>query len=201
MHAFLVSTTPNLKNPFLVTPNDKNNIGIDEIKALQKYLSILPNQNQINYAVVIDAHQMTIPAQNSFLKTLEEPPSQSEIYLVTKNPDQLLPTILSRVEIQTKLIPYTSDSLEQSRILFQKLQNAGVGERLAVIDESGFDRDSFLHFLSDLEFILHSQLPKLPKFPQLPKLYSHLVQTKTYTQANCNMRLVIDYFASNLVLE
>ena len=41
---------------------------------------------------------MTI-AQNALLKILEEPPGNSEIYLVTDQPNQLLPTILSRVQI------------------------------------------------------------------------------------------------------
>ena len=47
-------------------------------------------------AVVDDAHKMTEPAQNAFLKTLEEPPSETLFVLVTSEPGALLSTILSR---------------------------------------------------------------------------------------------------------
>jgi DNA polymerase III delta prime subunit len=47
-------------------------------------------------AVVDDAHKMTDPAQNAFLKTLEEPPPSTLLVLVTSDPDVLLSTIRSR---------------------------------------------------------------------------------------------------------
>jgi DNA polymerase III delta prime subunit len=47
-------------------------------------------------AVIDDAHKMTEPAQNAFLKTLEEPPSQTVLILVTSEPGTLLETIRSR---------------------------------------------------------------------------------------------------------
>jgi len=204
MHAFLYKSIQNIPATVLnsqyliqILPNEHGNIKIEEIRNVQKFFSILPPKKNINYGIIVDAHKMTIDAQNAFLKTLEEPPSQTEIYLVTGYPDDLLPTILSRVEIilDNQLFSYTSASLENSRSLWKKLQTAEVGERLAVIDEVGFDRESFLHFLSDLEFILHQNLPA---DRQISHLYSLLVQTKLYTQSNCNMRLVLDYFAYSL---
>ena len=39
---------------------------------------------------------MNEEAMNAFLKTLEEPPAESHIVLVTSRPDSLLPTVLSR---------------------------------------------------------------------------------------------------------
>ncbi len=47
-------------------------------------------------AVVDDAHKMTEPAQNAFLKTLEEPPPGTLLILITPDPSALLATILSR---------------------------------------------------------------------------------------------------------
>jgi DNA polymerase-3 subunit delta' len=45
-----------------------------------------------------DADKMTASAQNALLKSLEEPPAQTVIVLVTANPQGLLPTIRSRVQ-------------------------------------------------------------------------------------------------------
>jgi DNA polymerase III delta prime subunit len=48
-------------------------------------------------AVIIDdAHKMTVEAQNAFLKTLEEPPPQTLLILVTPDASRLLETIRSR---------------------------------------------------------------------------------------------------------
>ncbi len=195
MHAFIYSTYTYTPSQYIFSIIPETSIGIEDIRAAQKFASTLPPKNQIHQIIIHDAHYLTIPAQNAFLKTLEEPPTQCEIILITRYPSKLLPTILSRVEIKNQKSIYTSDTLEQSRKIFDQLQKAGVGERLAVIDQIPATRESFLHFLNDLEFILYSQLPQ---FPQLPKLYSLLVQTKTYTQANCNIRLVLDHFATHL---
>jgi DNA polymerase-3 subunit delta' len=45
-----------------------------------------------------DADKMTASAQNALLKSLEEPPEQTVIILVTANPQALLATIRSRVQ-------------------------------------------------------------------------------------------------------
>jgi len=45
-----------------------------------------------------EAEKMTAAAQNALLKSLEEPPDQTVILLVTANPQGLLPTIRSRLQ-------------------------------------------------------------------------------------------------------
>ena len=49
--------------------------------------------------VVEEAHLMNANAQNSLLKTLEEPYGRTLILLLTDQPDQLLPTIKSRTQL------------------------------------------------------------------------------------------------------
>lgn len=56
------------------------------------------------FGVVVDADRMNPQAQNAFLKTLEEPPPNTLLLLLTGKPQELLPTILSRV-IQIGLVP------------------------------------------------------------------------------------------------
>ena len=45
---------------------------------------------------MLEADRMGEGAENAFLKTLEEPPKNCLLLLITSNPDRLLPTILSR---------------------------------------------------------------------------------------------------------
>lgn len=52
---------------------------------------------QQKVAVVFEADRMNKATQNAFLKTLEEPPADTTIFLLTTRPHALLPTIRSRV--------------------------------------------------------------------------------------------------------
>lgn len=48
--------------------------------------------------IIDDADTMTVPAQNAFLKLLEEPNSSTKFILTSHRPEALLPTIKSRLE-------------------------------------------------------------------------------------------------------
>ncbi len=71
---------------------------IDAVRELQKKLVYLPYQGQTKVAIINNADCINPQAANSFLKTLEEPPSQTLIILIASNPYQLLPTIVSRCQ-------------------------------------------------------------------------------------------------------
>jgi len=70
---------------FLVQP-DKT-IGINQIRELKKFLSLKPFQSQIKVGLITQAEKLSLPAQHSLLKTLEEPPDHSLlILLVNQSP-------------------------------------------------------------------------------------------------------------------
>ena len=71
---------------------------IDAIRELQKKLVYLPYEGQTKVVIIDNAECMNPQAANSFLKTLEEPQSQTLIILIASNPYQLLPTIVSRCQ-------------------------------------------------------------------------------------------------------
>jgi DNA polymerase-3 subunit delta' len=75
---------------------DKQDIGIAQVHELLRELSLTSPKPR---AVVIDdAHRMSEEAQNALLKTLEEPPADTTLLLVTSVPDRLLGTIRSRCQ-------------------------------------------------------------------------------------------------------
>ncbi|MBF0109554.1 MAG: DNA polymerase III subunit delta' [Magnetococcales bacterium] len=75
---------------------DKTRISIDRIRELSRFLSLTPMESEWKVAVVDDAAEMNAAAANALLKTLEEPPANSILILVTCRPGMLLPTIRSR---------------------------------------------------------------------------------------------------------
>ncbi len=70
----------------------------ESITMLQRRLELA--QTECNYRVIIieDADSMNEEASNSFLKTLEEPPKNTVIILLTTKMQSLLPTIISRCQ-------------------------------------------------------------------------------------------------------
>lgn len=72
-------------------------IGVDEIRKLQKEMSIRPLYSSKKLFLIPDAERMTVQAQNCLLKILEEPPAHSLIILTASNIDCLLDTVRSRV--------------------------------------------------------------------------------------------------------
>ncbi len=72
-------------------------IRIDEIRhQLVEDVSIRPYRSNYKVYLVEDAELMNPAAQNALLKTLEEPPEYAVIFLLARNADGFLPTILSR---------------------------------------------------------------------------------------------------------
>lgn len=61
-------------------------------------LSLRPMSARRRIAVIDDAHLMNAESANSLLKTLEEPPADSVLILVSSRPSDLLPTIRSRCQ-------------------------------------------------------------------------------------------------------
>jgi len=74
----------------------KLNIKIEEIRGLERQLSLTSTGGKYKVVIIDEAEKMNKAAQNSLLKTLEEPNSQVVLILVTSNERKLLATILSR---------------------------------------------------------------------------------------------------------
>lgn len=73
-------------------------IKIDQIRELQRELQFRPFEGKKRVFIIDSADRMGLPASNSLLKTLEEPPKDSVLILVTANFHSLLPTIVSRCQ-------------------------------------------------------------------------------------------------------
>ena len=81
----------------IVRPRLKSRIiGIEAIRELEHTLHMSSPAGTHKFGVLVEADRMNDNAANAFLKTLEEPPPNSHLLLLSPNPQRLLPTILSR---------------------------------------------------------------------------------------------------------
>jgi len=84
-------------NPdFSILEPDGNSIKTDQIRELIKKVYEKPVVSNKKVYIINDSECMTKEAQNSLLKTLEEPPEYVTIILITSNENLFLPTIKSR---------------------------------------------------------------------------------------------------------
>ncbi|MEI6084821.1 MAG: DNA polymerase III subunit delta' [Verrucomicrobiota bacterium] len=82
---------------YWVRPESKSRrITVEQIRAFEKAVNFKASMARIKVGIVVDADCMGDEASNAFLKTLEEPPAQTIIILLTAQPQRLLTTILSR---------------------------------------------------------------------------------------------------------
>ncbi len=95
---------------FLDISNEEK-ISIEDIRSIQKFikLKVLDNSNKPIKRIILisSADNMRVEAQNALLKTLEEPPQETMILLISAQKSRLLSTIISRVqEIEVLPVSY-----------------------------------------------------------------------------------------------
>ena len=83
---------------FITIEPDGRKIKIEQIRELNRSLGYAPLSGGFRVCVIHRAEAMTGEAANSFLKTLEEPPSGNIFVLNATEPRDLLPTIVSRCQ-------------------------------------------------------------------------------------------------------
>lgn len=77
-------------------PN-RTDVLIDQVRELIASLGVKPVRAPMRLAILDDAETLNIPAQNALLKTLEEPPGRSIIFVVSASERALLDTVRSRL--------------------------------------------------------------------------------------------------------
>lgn len=110
----------NIVIPILPEKNEKVDIekGTITVDIIRRLYNLTKTVSPKTRVVLIDyAERMGAPAQNAFLKLLEEPPKNTFFILLSHTPENLLPTIHSRVR-SVDLRPIT---VEQSNQLLDTL--------------------------------------------------------------------------------
>ncbi len=97
----------------------KDNILIDQIRELQREMSLALYEARYRVVIIDQAEKMNPAAANCLLKILEEPPMKTVIVLVSRTLHLLLPTIVSRCQ---KIVfnPLPSETLAEAIVALGK---------------------------------------------------------------------------------
>lgn len=85
---------------FTLRPSKKSRIiSVDDTREAIRKIQHSPQAGDRKVAMVFEVDRFNTSAANAFLKTLEEPPLNTTILLLTTRPHSLLPTIRSRCQL------------------------------------------------------------------------------------------------------
>lgn len=94
-----------------------SNRGIEDIRELRERVAFAPAHAKKKVYILDEAHQITAPAFNALLKTIEEPPPNTIFVMVTTHPSAMPETILSRCQRFDFRPVSSTDILEQLRLI------------------------------------------------------------------------------------
>lgn len=111
----------------------KKDIKIEQIRELQKELSLSSYFGKYKVAIIDDAERLTISAQNALLKTLEDTPEKTVVILVVHNIQKILPTVRSRclqrkfgLAKKEEISALIGEEKNQEEMIFWSLGKAGL---------------------------------------------------------------------------
>lgn len=138
------------KSQVVIEQDAASNRGIDDIRALQEAISLVPTEGLIRVVILDEVHMLTTEAFNALLKMLEEPPDRVVFALATTDPHKVPQTIQSRCEIirfrhanESEIKSVLKNIAKQEKI---KVSDQ-VLDRLVVTADGSF-RDAVKHFES-----------------------------------------------------
>ncbi|HEU65804.1 MAG TPA: DNA polymerase III subunit delta' [Chloroflexi bacterium] len=92
--------------------DSKTEIGIDDIREMQRLANLPPYEGKYKVFIIDDAEYLSTEAANSLLKILEEPPPRVVWLLLAAEEERLLPTIISRCQ-RLELKPVSSEQVQE----------------------------------------------------------------------------------------
>ena len=196
----------NLNSPdFFQIDSDGSSIKIEQIRDMNKSIIEKPIVSAKKVYIINDANQMTKEAQNSLLKTLEEPPEYAHIILISSNDNMFLTTIKSRcvkinfnnlTEHEVKSIsPDVSKNLPDYELLantFNNLENINIIELLNSKENIFKDKDDVYGVLEYLENLFLKLLRNNADDSRYIKCIEIIENTKDRLKKNSNFDMTID---------
>ena len=127
----------------------------DEANNIHKKLSLKNYEAEYRVVLIWMPERMNLEVSNKLLKLFEEPPKGTIFLLITENTNQLLPTIISRLQ-SIKIADFTAEdivnhfgeqalSLEKAKQL-RNLTNADLGKITLILEDKEGELDLFSDF-------------------------------------------------------
>lgn len=169
--------------------NQSGALNIEAIRNIRSGAYIKPNEAENKVYVLLQCEKMLIPAQNAFLKVLEEPPAHVLFVLTSVSATSLLPTIRSRVRTFSLYPPSVDEAakvvqrmrpdqpLEQ---LTEAVQRTGgnIGAAITLLDSGGEEEQQAAE-------AIYRAIPMAAEYPLLLQT-SRIVQNRAFALSVLN---------------
>ncbi len=129
---------------------DGDFIKIDQVRELHRQLRFRPLEGGRRVCILDSADRLNEAAANALLKTLEEPPAETHLFLVTARPHRLLPTILSRCQWVkfkplsrshlARILRSVSSLSEEQALFYASLSGGSASQALFLADRLDFQK-------------------------------------------------------------
>lgn len=169
-------------------------IKIEEVRSLERLLSLKPYEAPPKIAIIPDAEKITFEAQNALLKMLEEPPGETIFFLATAEESCLLPTIVSRCQkiflrIEAELV-LDGEELKEAKRFVQEIISVEPGKRLKLVEKITTKEEATAFCQKQLVF-WHDVLRKKPTIGRT-KILRQIQKTLKFLSANVNPKLAVE---------
>jgi DNA polymerase III gamma/tau subunit len=186
-------------------------IGVESVRNWMRKLQLKPIKFKSRLAVIRNAERLTVEAQNSLLKVLEEPPESVQVVLLSSQAEVLLPTVLSRVVVESK----NQKSSIENQILnneaeekFRKILTTEPMARLVKTAELANTREAAEKLVIDWLHMSHEWLTSPPlrgraggrqlSRTELLRVAKLLTRALKYLKANTHSQLTMDWLLLRL---
>lgn len=173
-------------HPDLLYFDSDQKLGVAEAKKIREFLSLKPYSSSSRAVVLESAHKLTIEAQNSLLKTLEEPPLNSLIILGVEKKTQLLPTIVSRCQIENLESTVINEKSKDYSKDIENLINSSFDQRFEYIEKLE-EKEKFLESL-----VLYFK-DKFSGDKTNLEYIKQLMNAQMWARENVSLRFILEY--------
>lgn len=198
-HTETIDSILNQPNITLINQTAES-IKIQTVREVKEQLSYSAYQTgKARYFFFLDAHLLTIPAQNALLKSIEEPPLNTQLIFITQTPEKLLGTIRSRCQIiqltdPTQSTKNTQKNTAEIHRVFSEIIQSNPGQKITL---AGIykERAEALALCTNILRFLHSQLQDSQTKVSTKKITHNLqilLKTMNYLEHNTNVSLTLE---------
>lgn len=151
---------------------------VEEVRSLLKMIS------QGFSVIITQAQNLTVPAQNALLKTLEEPPENTVIILLAEKESQLIPTVVSRCILNHLGNLSNLGDLGDLEMLTWSLEKG-----FSWVEKSRLDRPQAISLVKNLQISGHQKFLNNQLDQEILK---RLMTAQKCLEANTNVRLTLE---------
>jgi len=174
-------------------------IKIEQIHEFIRKTQLKPYSARYKIGIIVQAEKMTLEAQNTLLKTLEEPPLNTFIILTCRKTSLLLQTIISRCQV---IEHQKNDTRTFRRDMVKNILSSSLIERFDIVEKVAHTKDKEKQseqieaLLFHLSTYFRKQLRKvLENHKELHKnieMINLIELTKRAINRNVNVRLSLE---------